>query len=158
MGLNYCLEIVLSDADWPSGQRWKDFERMCIVAITGADLRRDRGTPRDSQCPDVFLPTAFLRQRRCYAPRPTRPFSARSSLGGRRGDDAGTGCGICAGNIAVTRVVLAPQVIRGSFRQRDGNHDASQQTPIPMRSIANQGAVRSRPILDGIIHDHYRAA
>jgi len=33
-----------------------------------------------------------------------------------------------------------------------------QQTPIPIRPIAHGGAVCSRPILGGIIYDHYRAA
>lgn len=33
-----------------------------------------------------------------------------------------------------------------------------QQTPIPMLNIVLLGEVRSRPVLDGIIHDHYRAA
>lgn len=33
-----------------------------------------------------------------------------------------------------------------------------QQTPIPRPPLVPLGAVRSRPILNGLIHDHYRAA
>jgi putative transposase len=59
-------------------------------------------------------------------------------------------------NEAHLRQVLSEYVVYyNGYRPHQG---LDQQSPIPKPTLVSVGEVRSRPVLDGLIYDHYRAA
>ena len=67
----------------------------------------------------------------------------------------------CFNKVIILNEAHLRQVLREYVNYYNGcrpHQGLDQHTPIPIPSIVHEGAVCSRPVLGGIIVDHYRAA